>query len=76
MELMHLTVTLYLIVQGIVPSVFGELSQNIGRRPVYLTVCVIYLVAPVIGNSELIRCLISFPNAAKRRELRNRSTGL
>lgn len=46
-QLMNLTVTMYLIVQGIVPSVFGELSENIGRRPIYLTVFIIYLIASI-----------------------------
>ncbi|KAI4132896.1 MAG: hypothetical protein LQ347_002387 [Umbilicaria vellea] len=47
MELMNLTVTMYLIVQGVVPSVFGELSESIGRRPVYLTVFIVYLIASI-----------------------------
>ncbi len=47
LELMNVTVTMYLIVQGIVPSIFGELSENIGRRPIYLTVFIIYLIASV-----------------------------
>jgi multidrug resistance protein len=46
-QLMNLTVTMYLVVQGIVPSVFGEISEHIGRRPVYLAVFVIYIVASV-----------------------------
>jgi len=46
-ELMNLTVTMYLIVRGIVPSVFGEMSQNIGRRPVYLTLFIVYLIASI-----------------------------
>ena len=47
MELMDLTVTMYLVVQGIVPCVTGELSENIGRRPTYLAVFIIYLVASI-----------------------------
>jgi len=46
-QLMNVTVTLYLIIQGIVPSVFGELSEDIGRRPVYLAVFVIYISANI-----------------------------
>ena len=45
LELMNVTVTMYLIVQGIVPSIFGELSENVGRRPIYLTVFVVYFIA-------------------------------
>ncbi|KAK5467736.1 hypothetical protein LTS15_000709 [Exophiala xenobiotica] len=46
-QLMNLTVTMYLVVQGVVPSVFGEISENVGRRPVYLTVFVIYILASI-----------------------------
>ena len=44
LELMNVTVTMYLIVQGIVPSIFGEISENIGRRPICLAVfnCLLY----------------------------------
>ena len=47
LELMNVTVTMYLIVQGTVPSIFGELSENIGRRPIYLTAFIVYLIASV-----------------------------
>lgn len=47
LELMNVTVTMYLIVQGIVPSIFCELSENIGRRPIYLTVFIVYIIASV-----------------------------
>jgi multidrug resistance protein len=46
-QLMNITVTMYLIVQGVMPSVFGEISENVGRRPVYLTVFVIYILASI-----------------------------
>ena len=46
-QLMNVTVTMYLVVQGIVPSVFGEMSENIGRRPVYLAAFVIYILASI-----------------------------
>lgn len=47
LELMNVTVTMYLIVQGIVPSIFGEISENIGRRPIYLAVFIVYFIASV-----------------------------
>ena len=47
LELMNVTVTMYLIVQGIVPSIFGDLSENIGRRPIYLAVFIVYFIASV-----------------------------
>ena len=46
-QLMNVTVTIYLVVQGIVPSVFGEISENTGRRPVYLAVFIIYIFANI-----------------------------
>lgn len=45
LELMNLTITMYLVVQGIVPSVFGDLFDTLVRRPTYLLVFLIYLFA-------------------------------
>src|SRR5271154_2065674 len=45
LELMNITITMYLVVQGIVPSIFGDLSDTLGRRPTYLLVFLIYLSA-------------------------------
>lgn len=47
LELMNLTITVFLVVQGVVPVLFGDLADQIGRRPVYLTVLLIYLGACV-----------------------------
>jgi multidrug resistance protein len=47
LELMNITVTMYLVIQGIVRSIFGDLSECLGRRPVYLLVFIIYLVASI-----------------------------
>ena len=47
LELTNITVTMYLIVQGIVPSIFGDLSEGLGRRPVYLLVFIIYIAASI-----------------------------
>ena len=47
LELMNLTVTLYLVVQGIVPSLFGDMAETLGRRPVYLLAFLIYVLASV-----------------------------
>ncbi|KAK6200838.1 hypothetical protein LQW54_009502 [Pestalotiopsis sp. IQ-011] len=46
-QLINVTVTMYLIVQGIVPAFFGDLADQIGRRPVYLAVLSVYLASCV-----------------------------
>lgn len=46
-ELMNITVTVYLIVQGIIPPVLGDLSENLGRRPVYLLAFALYCAASI-----------------------------
>ena len=47
LQLINLTITAYIIVQGIVPAFLGELSDKIGRRPVYLLSFTIYVAASV-----------------------------
>ncbi|KAL4883508.1 major facilitator superfamily domain-containing protein [Aspergillus karnatakaensis] len=44
-ELVSLTITVYMIVQGIVPSVFGALSDSRGRRLAFITCLTIYTAA-------------------------------
>lgn len=46
-ELMNITVTVYLIVQGIVPTLLGDFSETVGRRPVYLAAFAIYCSASI-----------------------------
>lgn len=46
-QLINVTVTMYLIVQGIIPAFFGDLADQIGRRPVYLAVLSVYLASCV-----------------------------
>lgn len=46
-ELINITVTAYLILQGIIPSVLGDLSESIGRRPTYLMAFVVYCAASI-----------------------------
>jgi multidrug resistance protein len=45
--LINLTVSIYLIFQGLAPSFTGSLSENIGRRPVYVICFVIYIGANI-----------------------------
>ena len=47
LELMNLTITAYLICQGIVPSVLGGVADMLGRRPVYITVFLVYFAANI-----------------------------
>lgn len=48
MQMMNITVTAYLIVQAIVPSLFGDLAKHAGRRPVYLFKFSLYTLASVL----------------------------
>ncbi|MCJ1285607.1 hypothetical protein MMC26_004948 [Xylographa opegraphella] len=47
LEVMNLTVTLYAVVQGIVPSLFGDMAETLGRRPACLLIFSIYVLASV-----------------------------
>lgn len=41
----NLTVTTYMIFQGLAPMFFGDLADQVGRRPVYILTLTIYLLA-------------------------------
>lgn len=43
----NLTVTLYQVMQAIAPMFFGDLSDQVGRRPVYLLAFTIYIGANI-----------------------------
>jgi multidrug resistance protein len=45
--LINLTITVYMIFQGLAPSFTGALSDSIGRRPVYMVCFVIYIGANI-----------------------------
>ncbi|KAI4226530.1 MAG: hypothetical protein L6R40_008285 [Gallowayella cf. fulva] len=47
LELINLTVTAYLVCQGIVPSLVGDTADMIGRRPVFIGIFTVYLAANV-----------------------------
>lgn len=47
LQLMNLTITMFLVIQGIAPAIIGDLADQIGRRPVYLGVLVLYFVSCV-----------------------------
>ncbi|KAI1027847.1 hypothetical protein LB503_011867, partial [Fusarium chuoi] len=70
-SLINLTVTTYLIFQGITPSFIGNFSDTYGRRPAYMICCAIYLAANVglaLQNSYvaliILRCLQSCGSSA------------
>ena len=46
-ERINLTITSYLIVSGIAPSIMGEAAENLGRRPVYIAALSIYISANI-----------------------------
>lgn len=47
LELVNLTITSYLVVAGLAPSVIGDMADHTGRRPVYLATFTIYLAANI-----------------------------
>ncbi|KAI0836910.1 MFS general substrate transporter [Hypoxylon sp. FL0890] len=70
-SLINLTVTTYLILQGIAPSFIGNFADVYGRRPAYMICCVIYLAANIglaVQNSYAalitLRCLQSCGSSA------------
>jgi Na+/melibiose symporter-like transporter len=46
-QLINLTITAYIIVQGIAPAFLGELSDKLGRRPVYILAFGFYVAANI-----------------------------
>lgn len=43
----NLTITSYMVVSGIVPTMWGDLADQIGRRPVYIAMFTIYIAANI-----------------------------
>ncbi|MCJ1250407.1 hypothetical protein MMC30_007635 [Trapelia coarctata] len=65
-ELVNLTLTSYMIFQGVAPTIFGDLADMTERRPTYFLGFVIYIAANIglaLQNSYpalfLLRCLQS-----------------
>lgn len=46
-ELINITVTVYSIVQGISPALWGSLADSIGRRPVLMACLIVYIGANI-----------------------------
>ncbi|KAI4114172.1 MAG: hypothetical protein LQ345_005005 [Seirophora villosa] len=47
LKLINLTITAYLIFQGIVPFIVGDAADKMGRRPVYIAAFIVYLGANI-----------------------------
>ena len=70
-ELINLTVTTYMIFQGLTPTIWGALADVFGRRVIYICTFVIYIGA-CIGLAEtqqfyqlaILRCLQSTGSAS------------
>jgi MFS family permease len=65
-SIMNLTLTSYMIFQGLAPTIFGDFADMAGRRPAYIIGFIIYLAANAgIANSNtfvtllILRCLQS-----------------
>lgn len=46
-EAINLSVTVYMIVSGVTPSILGDAADQIGRRPVYIFAFVVYFFANI-----------------------------
>ncbi|PWY85717.1 florfenicol exporter [Aspergillus sclerotioniger CBS 115572] len=61
MSLATLTITVYMIVQGLAPSFWGSLSDATGRRPVFIGTFIVYLIANIaLGESQNYGELMAF----------------
>lgn len=47
-SLVTLTVTIYMIVQGLAPSFWGSFSDVIGRRSVFIGTFIVYILANIL----------------------------
>jgi MFS family permease len=47
LQMMDLTITMFLVVQGIIPAVLGDIADQVGQRPVYVLALVVYSAACV-----------------------------
>ena len=47
LQLVNLTITSYLVVAGLAPSLIGDMAGHTGRRPVYIVVLTLYFAAKI-----------------------------
>lgn len=61
MSLVTLTVTVYMIVQGLAPSFWGSLSDVLGRRLIFIGTLIVYIIANIaLGVSSNYGELMAF----------------
>lgn len=61
MTLTTLTITVYMIVQGIAPSFWGSFSDVLGRRVIFIGTFVVYIIANIaLGVSKNYGELMAF----------------
>ena len=47
LQAINLTITGYVIIQGVAPAVFSELAETLGRRPVYLIAFAVFISSSI-----------------------------
>ena len=61
MTLTTLTVTIYMIVQGLAPSFWGSFSDVLGRRGIFIGTFIVYIIANIaLGVSTNYAELMAF----------------
>jgi MFS family permease len=61
MSLATLTITVYMIVQGLAPSFWGSYSDVVGRRVIFIATFVVYIIANIcLGLSTNYGELMAF----------------
>jgi MFS family permease len=60
-SLVHLTITMYMVMQGLAPSIWGPLSDMRGRRITYIGTFIVYLVSNLaLGFTKNFTMLMVF----------------
>lgn len=61
MTLTTLTVTVYMVAQGLAPSIWGSFSDIFGRRGIFIGTFIVYIIANIaLGVSDNYGQLIAF----------------
>jgi MFS family permease len=47
-DAVSLTITSYLIIQGVSPLLWGSLSDTVGRRPIYIASFTVYIISNIV----------------------------